>query len=112
VVAGPWLTVLLGFALALAVAQWTWRLVGRALRDRTNAQVVVLAQRAVWWGIVGLAGSSALRSLGFELSLFLGAAGIVTVSVGFASQTAASNLISGLFLVAERPFLVGDLCSP
>jgi small-conductance mechanosensitive channel len=30
------------------------------------------------------------------------------VAIGFASQTSASNLISGLFLMAERPFIVGD----
>jgi small-conductance mechanosensitive channel len=30
------------------------------------------------------------------------------VAIGFASQTSASNLISGLFLMAERPFVVGD----
>jgi len=30
------------------------------------------------------------------------------VALGFASQTSASNLISGLFLMAERPFVVGD----
>jgi small-conductance mechanosensitive channel len=107
--AAPWLLALVGCAAALVMAQWSWRLLGRVLRDRASAQLVMLVQRAVWWGIVGVALSTALRTLGFDLSLFLGAAGIVTVSVGFASQTAASNLISGLFLVAERPFVVGDL---
>ena len=38
----------------------------------------------------------------------LGAAGILAVAIGFASQTSASNLISGLFLMMERPFSVGD----
>lgn len=94
---------------ALAAAQWAWVVLGRVLRDRASAQVVMLAQRAVWWALVALAASTALRALGVDVSLFLGAAGIVTVSVGFASQTAASNLISGLFLVGERPFVVGDV---
>ena len=31
------------------------------------------------------------------------------MALGFASQTAASNLISGLFLLTERPFQVGDV---
>lgn len=39
----------------------------------------------------------------------LGAAGILSVAIGFASQTSASNLISGLFLMMERPFSVGDI---
>ncbi|MFN9975907.1 MAG: mechanosensitive ion channel family protein, partial [Phycisphaerae bacterium] len=50
----------------------------------------------------------ALDSLGFDLKVLLGAAGILTVAVGFAAQTSASNLISGLFLMFERPFVVGN----
>ncbi|MBU1239404.1 mechanosensitive ion channel family protein [Myxococcota bacterium] len=51
----------------------------------------------------------ALSLLGVSLQLLLGAAGILTVAVGFASQTSASNLISGLFLMAEQPFRIGDM---
>ena len=50
-----------------------------------------------------------LHQLGFNLGVLLGAAGIVTVAVGFAAQTSTSNLVSGLFLVAERPFKLGDV---
>ena len=46
--------------------------------------------------------------MGFKLSVFLGAAGILTVAIGFASQTSASNLISGLFLIGEGAFTIGD----
>ena len=51
---------------------------------------------------------ASLREAGFKLSVFLGAAGILTVALGFASQTSASNLISGLFLIGEGSFEVGD----
>jgi small-conductance mechanosensitive channel len=34
---------------------------------------------------------------------------VLSVAVGFASQTSASNIISGLFLIAEQPFKVGDV---
>jgi small-conductance mechanosensitive channel len=50
-----------------------------------------------------------MLELGFALGLLLGAAGILPVAVGFASQTSASNIISGLFLLGERPFAVGDI---
>ena len=43
------------------------------------------------------------------VAVLLGAAGIVSVALGFASQTSASNLISGLFLLTEKPFGVGDV---
>lgn len=54
----------------------------------------------------------ALNIAGLPLSGVLGwvagAAGILGVAVGFASQTSASNIISGLFLLGERPFEEGD----
>lgn len=52
-----------------------------------------------------------LRELGIDPQVLLGAAGLFTVAVGFASQTSISHLISGLFLMAEQPFRVGDLIS-
>lgn len=50
-----------------------------------------------------------LRTIGVDLGVLLGAAGILTVAIGFASQTSASNVISGLFLMGEQPFVVGDV---
>jgi small-conductance mechanosensitive channel len=41
-------------------------------------------------------------------SKVLGIATVLTIALGFASQTAVSNTISGLFLVFEKPFQVGD----
>lgn len=46
-----------------------------------------------------------LRSL--SVSLFVGA-GILVVIVGFASQQAFANIISGIFIVIFKPFRVGD----
>ncbi len=48
----------------------------------------------------------ALRTLG--LTLFAGA-GILAAIVGFASQQAFSNIISGIFIVIFRPFRVNDI---
>lgn len=74
-----------------------------------NVQQRMLAQRGAFWGVLTLFAVSALRELGFEFGVLLGAAGIVTIALGFASQTSASNLISGLFLVLERAIEVGDV---
>jgi len=70
---------------------------------------VMLLKRGSYYLVLILFLISALNELGFNLSVLLGAAGVFTVAIGFASQTSASNLISGLFLVAERPFTVGDV---
>lgn len=50
-----------------------------------------------------------LRQIGLDVSTLLGAAGIIGVAVGFASQTSVSNVISGIFLLSEKPFEVGDV---
>jgi small-conductance mechanosensitive channel len=63
------------------------------------------------YGVLTLALAAALNQLGFDLRVLLGAAGVLTVAIGFAAQTSASNLISGLFLMIERPFTVGDVVS-
>jgi small-conductance mechanosensitive channel len=81
----------------------------RVVRTRTTEQTAMLIRRMVFFPIVVLALMGALNQLGFNLGVLLGAAGILTVAIGFASQTSASNLISGLFLIAERPFVVGDI---
>ena len=87
-------------------------LVGRIYRKLLAPRMGGAAQlvgRLLQVGLWSLVLVSALVELGFDLKVFLGAAGIATVALGFASQTAASNLISGLFLLGERPFTVGDV---
>jgi small-conductance mechanosensitive channel len=72
-----------------------------------------LAQRVMFtkfarYAVVTLTIAMAMAQLGFDLRVLLGAAGILTVAIGFASQTSASNLISGIFLMIEKPFVIGD----
>lgn len=81
------------------------RLAGRCL----ETQQVDLLRKAVFYGVVVLTAMSVLHQLGFSLTIILGAAGVLSVAIGFASQTSASNLISGLFLIGEKPFSVGDV---
>lgn len=93
----------------LLVAKLASAAVSRALARRLSAQHVMLARRGTLWLIAGATVVTVLNHLGFDLGVLIGAAGIFTVAIGFASQTSASNLISGLFLIGERPFVVGDV---
>ena len=68
----------------------------------------MIVRRFSYYLVLGLFLVSALYELGFSLGVLLGAAGVLSVAIGFASQTSASNLISGLFLLGEKPFEVGD----
>jgi len=84
------------------------RAIGRILIKNFSQHHVVLFKRLVYWLLLALFIASALKQLGFSLSVLLGAAGVLSVALGFASQTSASNLISGLFLIGEQPFQLGD----
>ena len=81
----------------------------RMLSKRLDRQQVRLGQRLVFYLVFGLFLTTALHQLGFNLGVILGAASIATVAIGFAAQTSTANIISGLFLIAERPFTIGDV---
>jgi small-conductance mechanosensitive channel len=95
----------IGFVVARAASSAVLKVMGKFL----DAQQRMIVSRAVYYLLLGLFLLSALHELGFSLSILVGAAGVLSVAVGFASQTSASNLISGLFLIVERPFSVGDV---
>lgn len=98
----------LALAIGYLIARAASRGLVAAVGSRFGADASKLAGRLAFYFVIGLASISALNELGFDLGVVLGAAGILSVAVGFASQTAASNIISGFFLVAERPFKIGD----
>jgi len=96
---------LIGWPLAALLA----RVSARAARRRFTAQSGMLVGKGVRYSLVLLVLIMALREIGFDLTALLGAAGIAGVAIGFAAQTSLSNLISGLFLIWEKPFQVGDV---
>ncbi|MEG1155364.1 MAG: mechanosensitive ion channel, partial [Acinetobacter sp.] len=94
----------IGFLIARFISNTFIRTIG----VRFNAHQKLVWRRGIFYFIFLLFVMASLKEAGFKLSVFLGAAGILTVALGFASQTSASNLISGLFLIGEGSFEVGD----
>lgn len=80
----------------------------KTLSKRFSRHHSLLIKRCVFYMVFIVFIITSLQNLGFKLSVLLGAAGVFTVALSFASQTAASNLISGIFLLFEHPFKVGD----
>jgi small-conductance mechanosensitive channel len=58
------------------------------------------------WALISL---SVLSEMGIKISALLGAAGVVGIAVGIASQKSLGNIISGFFLVSDKTFEVGDV---
>ncbi len=72
----------------------------RFLRNAVRTVMVILAFFAIVYTI------PSLRS--FAFTLFAGA-GLLVAILGFAAQKAFSDIISGIFIVAFKPFRVGDI---
>lgn len=98
---------LLGIGLPLL--RFVGFLTRKGLQKKVSEQsVMVVSKGVVYTGSVILF-IMALQKAGVQLGTLLGAAGIAGVAIGFASQTSLSNVISGLFLIWEKPFAVGDV---
>lgn len=102
-------TAVLIFLIGVFIARRVRNIIGRS--KRVEVQQRQLFEKVAYYGILTLGVTAALDSLGVDLKVLLGAAGVLTVAIGFAAQTSASNLISGLFLIIERPFVVGNTIS-
>ena len=81
----------------------------RIVKDRLSPQSEQLVVRSVYYVAILILLITLLNEFGFRLSAILGAAGIFGVAIGFASQTSFSNIISGIFLISEKPFQIGDV---
>ncbi len=66
---------------------------------RTILQFVVLALGAV----------AALSAIGVNTGSLLASLGIAGLTIGFAARDALSNMISGILIFWDRPFVIGDL---
>ncbi len=96
--------VLVGYVLARSVAAAIQRIGGR---QQPNHSALVGAKFARY-GLLILSVILALNQVGIKLTGLLAAAGIATVAISFAAQTSVSNIISGIFLLFDRPFSIGE----
>lgn len=102
-------------AIAIAVlvasvlfALLTRRLMRRSLKGRLPEYMYKPIENIVFYSIIFAGVVAALYPLGINLSGLIVAGGIAGIVIGFASQQAVSNLISGMFLLMEQPLRIGD----
>lgn len=82
---------------------------GRMFASRQSPHFSQLMRKFIFYVGSAVILISVLIELGFDLTGLLATAGVATLAIGFAAQTSLSNLISGLFLIGEKPFKIGDL---
>lgn len=94
--------------LAWAIVKILRRILPPIFKRSLNRQVAHLLQNTIFIAIWILALIQVLSVFGVDVVSILGAAGVVGIAIGFASQTSLSNLISGIFLVGEKSVKLGD----
>lgn len=105
----PLVKVLVLLIIGLPALHFFCRFVRNFITKKYSAQQGMVVAKVLYYAGLGLIAITIFHELGFSLAPLLGAAGIVGVALGFASQTSVSNIISGIFLVAEQPFVVDDI---
>ncbi|MEJ6848302.1 mechanosensitive ion channel family protein [Sinorhizobium fredii] len=98
------------FALGFVVTRWVQRWIdGNVMaRSRVDAGVRNSIRTGIGYIGVGLACLIGLSAAGIDLSSLALVAGALSLGVGFGLQNIVSNFVSGLILLVERPFKVGD----
>ncbi|QHG72025.1 mechanosensitive ion channel [Ensifer adhaerens] len=101
---------ILFFALGYAVTRFVQRWIDGNImaRSRVDAGVRNSIRTGIGYTGVGLAGLIGLSAAGIDLSNLALVAGALSLGVGFGLQNIVSNFVSGLILLVERPFKVGD----
>ena len=112
--AGQWglsaaIKTLVTVAVLTLVIQGARLLLVRLTKNRISPQTRLLLNKTFAYGGFVVVSLVFFDSIGVNLTAFLGAAGIVGIAVGFAAQSSISNVIAGIFLIAEKPFSVGDV---
>jgi small conductance mechanosensitive channel len=102
------LTALAIFIVSLYLARLLSNLLKRVLqRRRAPAGVVQLLGQLIFWSIIVAGTISALQRF-FEVTAFLTGLGILGFTVGFALQDIMKNFASGIILLLQQPFHVGE----
>ncbi len=100
--------------IVFAVVYIIWLILRRLLRtalerarvDRTAASFLEMVAK---YGFLSIGGIYALNAAGINTSALLASLGIAGLTIGFAARDALSNLISGVLIYLDRPFVIGDL---
>jgi small-conductance mechanosensitive channel len=97
------------------LAFWLVASVGRRLiavaapRVRADTSVVLLLSRLYYYSVLVFGGVTALGTAGLDVRALVAGLGLTGFALGFALKDVLSNFVSGVMLLAYRPFHLGDV---
>ncbi len=79
-------------------------------RTKTEADdmVISIINKTARYCIYVLGGIVALDQLGIEVVPLVAGMGIAGIAIGLAAKDTLSNMISGIFIIIDKPFIIGD----
>lgn len=101
-------------AITFVVYYLVWRFLDRFARLVTKRLDIDATSRdftltILKFAVLTLAAVNALAAVGVNTASLLTSLGIAGLTIGFAARDALSNMISGLLIYWDRPFVIGDL---
>lgn len=109
---GSLITIVILFAVAFVLKKIISRILSRLVaRGKLDATAVRFAMRIIWALLLIVAAYGAvmqIKPLQSMVTAMVAGSSLVVLIVGFASQEAVANIVSGMFITMFRPFGIGD----
>ena len=91
-----------------------WKLLDRVIRPvmsraKLDATTARFAQTFLKYVVLTIGIVNAFDAIGIDTAAVIASLGIAGLTIGFAARDALSNVISGVFIFWDRPFVIGDL---
>ena len=96
------------FVVSLVAARLAGRAVDRAARN-VDEEIARLLSRLATVATVIVGSVVALDQLNFDVTGFVAGLGLIGLTLGFAFQDIAKNLMAGILLLIQQPFDIGDV---
>ena len=115
---GDWLAVNLPRLIVAFIIFFAFYLLWKAIhsgtsfvmrRAKLDATVTQFIHTILRYSIFAIGLVTALGHLGVDTTSALTSLGVAGLTIGFAARDALSNIISGVFIFWDRPFVIGDL---
>lgn len=91
-----------------------WKLIQMALvplleRSRLDTTSTHMVRTLVKYAVLTIGGIAAVGELGVNTTSLLASLGVAGLTVGFAAREVLADVIAGLFIYWDRPFVIDDL---
>lgn len=95
---------------AFLIIKWTYRFINNTgTKFELDATLIQVINEIIKYSVYAVAITIILNEIGINITAIALSLGIVGIAVGFAARDTLSNFISGLFVLGDKTFKVGDI---